>query len=230
MDLAAGKDWRVILHYVNHLVDRSELDIAQAAIADAFRNDPNNYYLGLKYAEILLSNHLPKECLKVLNNLNVLPNEGATRGRNIYRRANLILAKQSYDQRGFDYITRDQMGYDWALEEVLFEESSARDNYQRLIFKAAANDNYSFQNGGAHMRDLYIHVLSERADLKLDERTGEYCIVYINGEYWGVYDVREKADDLDYTDFRYDQRRGFVDLRCNHKQDHSSFEPNRNRE
>ena len=47
----------------------------------------------------------------------------------------------AYGQRGFDIITRDQMGYDHALEAELFHLKD-RDAYQRLIFKAAANDNY----------------------------------------------------------------------------------------
>jgi gliding motility-associated-like protein len=78
------------------------------------------------------------------------------------------------------------------------------------IFKAAANDNYTF-SGGAHLRDAYCHDISIVADMKLDQRATEFCIVYINGEYWGVYDVREKADDLDYTNHYYDQPEHFVD-------------------
>ena len=64
----------------------------------------------------------------------------------------------AYGQRGFDYITRDQMGYDYALEAELFHVKE-RDQYQRLIFKAAANDNYPFEPG-AHIRDAYVHTLS----------------------------------------------------------------------
>ena len=40
---------------------------------------------------------------------------------------------------------------------------------------------------------------------KLDERTNESCIVYLNGQYWGVYEYREKVDDLDFTEEYYDQ-------------------------
>ncbi|MGC6533864.1 MAG: CotH kinase family protein [Flavobacteriales bacterium] len=116
----------------------------------------------------------------------------------------------AYDQRGFDYITRDQMGYDHAIHHNPFPGYTDRDEYQRFIFKAAANDNYSFANG-AHCRDLFCHMISEAGDMKMDERRGSYCIVYLNGEYWGVYDIREKADDLDYTRYYYDQPRGFVD-------------------
>ncbi len=116
----------------------------------------------------------------------------------------------AYGQRGFDYITRDQMGQAHEIEEQLFH-AKERDHYQRLIFKAAANDNYPFEPG-AHIRDAYVHTLSHNADLHLDERTNESCIVYLNGQYWGVYEYREKVDDLDFTREYYDQPRHFVDF------------------
>ena len=46
----------------------------------------------------------------------------------------------------------------------------------------------------------------------MDERTSESCIVYLNGQYWGVYDYREKVDDTDFTTEYYDQPRHFVDF------------------
>lgn len=116
----------------------------------------------------------------------------------------------AYPQKGFDYITRDQMGHSYALTEPLFHVKE-RDAYQRLIFKAAANDNYP-SSGGGHIRDAYVQTLSHLADLKIDERTNESCIVYLNGEYWGVYEIREKVDDLDFTTEYYDQPRHFVDF------------------
>jgi len=114
-----------------------------------------------------------------------------------------------YDQRGLDFIMRDQFGYNDAIHDQIFALSE-KDEFQRLIIKAAANDNYPF-SGGAHIRDAYIHELSMRANLKMDERTYEPCIMYVDGEYWGVYELREKADDLDYTEFLYDQGQGNVD-------------------
>lgn len=116
----------------------------------------------------------------------------------------------AYPQKGFDYVTRDEMGYNWAVEAPVFHVKE-RDAYQRLIFKAAANDNYP-SSGGGHIRDAYVQTLSHLADLHLDERTNESCIVYLNGEYWGVYEYREKVDDLDFTTEYYDQPRHFVDF------------------
>jgi len=118
----------------------------------------------------------------------------------------------AYNQRGFDYITRDQFGYNYAIKDEIFRTKD-RDKYQRLIIKAAANDNYPFSYGGsgAHIRDAYVQSLSQVADLRMDERSYEPCIVFLNGEYWGLYEVREKVDDIDFTDYYYDQDEGYVD-------------------
>ncbi|MCB0772420.1 MAG: CotH kinase family protein [Flavobacteriales bacterium] len=110
----------------------------------------------------------------------------------------------AYGQRGFDYITRDQAGYNDGIHYPMFH-GSERDKYQRLIIKGAANDNYPFETGGAHIRDAYVQSLAQAGGLELDARTYEPCVLYVNGQYWGVYEIREKCDDHDYTKEYYDQ-------------------------
>lgn len=110
----------------------------------------------------------------------------------------------AYAQRGFDFVMRDQYGYNHEIRHQIFPFEN-RDKFQRLILKAAASDNYPFENGGAHIRDAFVHTLSQRADLKLDERSWRPCVVYLNGQYWGVYEIREKVDDSDFTKHYYDQ-------------------------
>lgn len=109
-----------------------------------------------------------------------------------------------YDQRGIDFISRDQHGYNNALHHQLFAHKS-RDEFQRVIFKPGASDNYPFENGGAHIRDAYVQTLSQLGGLKLDERTYDACVLYVNGQYWGVYETREKVDDNDFTEYYYNQ-------------------------
>lgn len=113
----------------------------------------------------------------------------------------------AYPQRGFDFIMRDQFGYNDDLDHLMFPnpDDTDRTNFQRIILKPGASDNYPFESGGAHIRDAFVHTLSSRADLLLDERTWRPCVVYLNGQYWGVYEIREKADDHDFTDYYYDQ-------------------------
>ncbi len=118
----------------------------------------------------------------------------------------------AYPQRGFDLIMRDQFGYTDGIDHEIFPNDTDRDHFQRLILKPGASDNYPFENGGAHIRDAFVHTLSIRADMLLDERTWRPCVVYLNGEYWGVYEMREKVDDHDYTDYYYDQGSRLVKL------------------
>ncbi len=112
----------------------------------------------------------------------------------------------AYDQRGVDFVTRDQFGYDYAVKDKIFD-NKARTKFQRIMIKAAANDNYSFEMGGAHIRDGYVHELSQRANLEMDERTYKPAVLYMNGQYWGLYEIREKVDDSDFTEYYYDQER-----------------------
>jgi len=113
------------------------------------------------------------------------------------------------DQRSLDWVSRDEMGYNAVLKEQLFPLTE-RDEFQRIILRASGDDNYPAahhpQNeGSAHVRDAYIHNLAKRGGLHLDVRTAEKCVVYLNGQYWGVYDMRELPDDHDYTDHYYGQ-------------------------
>ena len=110
----------------------------------------------------------------------------------------------AYAQRGFDFIMRDQFGYNDDIDHLIFPNDTDREDFQRLILKPGASDNYPFEDG-AHIRDAFVHTLSIRADMLLDERTWRPCVVYLNGEYWGVYEIREKADDHDYTKYYYNQ-------------------------
>ncbi|MCF8248157.1 MAG: CotH kinase family protein [Saprospiraceae bacterium] len=109
----------------------------------------------------------------------------------------------AYPQRGVDWITRDQMGYDDELDHQFFKERT-RKKFQRLILKAAANDNYPTASG-AHIRDSYVHTLALNGGMNVDVRTHLSCVLYVNGQYWGVYDLREKVDDSDFTKYYYDQ-------------------------
>jgi hypothetical protein len=109
-----------------------------------------------------------------------------------------------YNQRGVDFIARDQFGINHALEDEIFDTKN-RDEFQRVILKCGASDNFPFEPGGAHIRDSYINEMSQLGDLRLDERSNEFAVLYLNGNYWGVYDIREKTDDSDFTDYYYDQ-------------------------
>lgn len=121
----------------------------------------------------------------------------------------------SYPQRGIDFVSRDEYGYNYALLNPLFNLKT-RARFQRVILKASGTDNYPFENpgnpfswgppsqlGACHIRDAYVHTVSQKAHLHLDERTWAPAVLYVNGNYWGVYELREKVDDQDFTHYYY---------------------------
>ncbi len=113
------------------------------------------------------------------------------------------------NHRSLDWISRDEMGYSKAVNAPLFSYSE-RDEYQKFMFRNSGDDNYPAINdgnhdGSTHIRDEYVQTLAQNGEMKLDLRAVERVIVFLNGEYWGVYGMRERPVDHDYTDEYYDQ-------------------------
>jgi len=113
------------------------------------------------------------------------------------------------DHRSLDWISRDEMGYSKAVKAPLFSYSD-RDEYQKFMFRNSGDDNYPAidgfdHEGSAHVRDEYVQHLAQKGGMKLDTRANERVVLFLNGQYWGVYGMRERPVDHDYTDEYYDQ-------------------------
>ena len=111
--------------------------------------------------------------------------------------------------RSIDWISRDEMGYSKAVNSNIIS-SSDRDEFQRFMFRNSGDDNYPAINdnahqGSTHVRDEYVQTLSQEGGMELDVRKVERVVLFLNGEYWGVYGMREKVVDHDYTGEYYDQ-------------------------
>ena len=111
--------------------------------------------------------------------------------------------------RSLDWVSRDEMGYSKAVNAPLFNYSN-RDEYQKFMFRNSGDDNYPAINdnahqGSTHIRDEYVQTLALDGGMALDTRAAERVILFLNGQYWGVYGMRERPVDHDYTDEYYDQ-------------------------
>lgn len=111
--------------------------------------------------------------------------------------------------RSLDWISRDEMGYSKSVNAPLFSYSD-RDEYQKFMFRNSGDDNYPAidgedHEGSTHVRDEYVQELAQKGGMKLDVRANERVILFLNGQYWGVYGMRERPVDHDYTDEYYDQ-------------------------
>lgn len=120
----------------------------------------------------------------------------------------------AYPQKGIRFYTRDDYGYANNIDYRLFKETP-REEFDVIILKAGGSDNFpgGFQNGllTCHLRDAFSQTLSQRHNLHLDERSWTPCVIYINGQYWGLYEIRERVD-AEYADYYYDQEPELVDM------------------
>lgn len=122
----------------------------------------------------------------------------------------------AYDQRGIDFETKDDYGYNYALLHKFFTDwkmgKSKRKEFQHVILKAAASDNFPGDkpNVSCHMRDAFVQSYCFRKELEIDGRRNKHVIAFVNGQYWGIYELRE-AFETDYTDYYYDQPKDSID-------------------
>ncbi len=124
----------------------------------------------------------------------------------------------AYDQRGIDVETFDEYGYNNAYKHQFFTDpkmgTSPRNEFQHVMLKAAASDNYSSSNNtgkpSCHMRDAFVQSYSFQHGLEMDGRRNKHTIVFKNGAYWGLYELRE-AFEGDYTDYYYKQPSDSID-------------------
>ena len=125
----------------------------------------------------------------------------------------------AYQQRGIDVETFDEYGYNNAYKHQFFSDPnmndvSPRTEFQHVILKAAASDNYSSSNNSGklscHMRDAFVQSYQFQKGLELDGRRNKHVIVFKNGAYWGIYELRE-AFEADYTEYYYNQPKDSID-------------------
>jgi len=109
-----------------------------------------------------------------------------------------------HPQRSIDYISRDECGYNYAIRDTIISVTK-RNEFQRIILRAAGDDNYPGIDTSALLRDYFVENTACKANMKLDVRKGEKGLLYVNGQYWGVYGYREKVNDHDFTQYYYNQ-------------------------
>jgi gliding motility-associated-like protein len=116
----------------------------------------------------------------------------------------------AYNQKGFRIYAQDEFGYLADYNEKFFA-NTPRDTFSVLLIKAGASDNFPGNSNGTHMRDAFCQTFSIKHNLAFDERSYRPCIVYLNGKYWGLYEIRERVD-ADYTKYYYDQPESKIDF------------------
>jgi len=89
------KQWRTYLLLSKYYAEKGDWQKALSTVQQGYEQDKSNYYLGLHLAKYLLYTNQFDEGISLMNDLNVLPNEGAFDGRIIWRETHLQAALNS---------------------------------------------------------------------------------------------------------------------------------------
>ncbi|MEK6477168.1 DUF5107 domain-containing protein [Catalinimonas sp. 4WD22] len=98
LDEGFWNSWHLLLQYLNRQ-EKYEEELKMAEQAN--RKFPDNYVIGMDYAQALLHNEKYEQCIALLDNIQVLPYEGASEGRAIYERAHLMAAMTQMDKNNY---------------------------------------------------------------------------------------------------------------------------------
>lgn len=90
-------------------------------------------------------------------------------------------------QKGIALVARKGTGSSSTIDYPFFS-TRPFESYKSLVLRASGQDSSS-----SRIRDVLMTDLANDADLDLAVQAYVQVVVYLNGEYWGVYNLREKV-------------------------------------
>ena len=93
--------WRYAKMLAEYYNSHAQTDKALTITASYYKTHPADYIMGMLYAKTLMLNLSYKEADKILSKLNIIPFEGATDGRTLYREAKLMQAIEQMKKNNY---------------------------------------------------------------------------------------------------------------------------------
>ncbi len=100
----------------------------------------------------------------------------------------------AFPQKSFGVYFRKEYGLK-NIEYPIFPDALS-DKYKRLVFRSSGND-FLY----THFRDAVLQNILR--PMNFEYQRFSPSVVFINGEYWGIHNMREKYDEY-YFDYQYD--------------------------
>ncbi|TYQ15278.1 UNVERIFIED_CONTAM: Fn3 domain-containing protein [Acetivibrio alkalicellulosi] len=101
-------------------------------------------------------------------------------------------ATRTYNQKSLRLYAREEYGneffeYPFFQGRKVWQENHVADAFKTVVLRNSGNDSYSTMFRDAMMQSLVEHT-------SLDIQAYSPVIVFLNGEYWGIYNIRERFD------------------------------------
>jgi len=138
----SGGEWQAGWDAVRYYFETGDKGKAEELSKTYFNKYPDNLNIGFQYATVLEGNKKYTACLNILKNLQLLPGEGASESRTLWRNANLgnarLLIKNSRYKKALEYIDSARqwpvnlgVGRPYETDEMT-EDSLALECYKKL--------------------------------------------------------------------------------------------------
>ena len=89
-------------------------------------------------------------------------------------------------QKGIALLARKGIGGESPMNYAFFDNRPFT-SYKSLVLRASGQD-----SALSRIRDVLVQSLLDDANVDLANQAFVQCVVYLNGQYWGVYNLREK--------------------------------------
>jgi hypothetical protein len=109
-----------------------------------------------------------------------------------------------FPQKTFAVFAREQYGKN-DLEYPFFQQKPEITRFKSILLRNSGND-----FNASHLRDAFLQTLVNRS-IDLDYQAYQPAIVYLNGQYWGIMNIREKVDE-DYFLHNYNLSNDSIDF------------------
>jgi hypothetical protein len=110
---------------------------------------------------------------------------------------------KAWPQRGFSVKAKDNYGGE-TIHYKLFKDKPWIDKVKSFNIRNAGSDWST-----AHMRDRLNQTIAQVSNV--ETMAGFPCVLFINGQYWGVYEIREKQDE-DYLENNARVNTNYIDF------------------
>ncbi|MFH2144362.1 MAG: CotH kinase family protein, partial [Bacteroidota bacterium] len=103
-----------------------------------------------------------------------------------------IHAPDTKPQKAFRFYARDQYG-DSEINYQIFKDKNIN-VFKRLVLRNAGNDGIQVSTNRTNLRDPLVNIASGKINTTVGYASSNSVNVFINGEYWGMYNLRERID------------------------------------
>jgi tetratricopeptide (TPR) repeat protein len=226
IDIDQWRTW----HTLNQYLDDNKLYKEQlAAITKAYKRFKDNYVIGMAYAQALLNNKKYDQSIKLLDQINVLPHEGAREGRNIYEQVYLFSALEDLQKGNYSKAkTKVIKSLEWPENLGVGEPYVFDKRQQDYLLAYIYYKTNQKQNAENHLRQIVEysksnndrHSLNQLLGLKAMKKIGEMGEVGLlinslqgsNGSFarWVVHYWKDDATNLKNVEKEISENKDFI--------------------